>query len=716
MKLKGISVFEQHAEKAVFAVAALFAVAIFVLQFVGSPNAVEIGGVSAPPDRAVEEVRQAASAVQGQIEGDSSSVEVPEAPRIAEFVSGAMDSDLIPPGERVVALVPQPEGAGSTFAFPGGASDPVPEWDPSSRFVEVTAPTPRDAVAHAFAGAIDPYEPMAIPELASMLPPEQPHDVRAVSVQATFDAPAFRRALASIPQDETLNPLPAAWWQNTVELLDVELVRERLLDDGSWGERTTVGPIPGRESLRDRITDASFAPRDQPQLIADERAFREDVRRPAFYNLVAGERWIWPALAAEIAEDDPDAEQVAALVRERAGLRAQIEQIRRRQDAGSGRDRRGNDDDRRDRRGDRGAGGSGSEHASGWGHIPNGWFAQIGAPGGGGGRERETNDREREQRGREAAEARIAELEVRIAEIEDALADLGRGPEGQRLDDPLDRPFDEPLTSLTDPTLEDGVTVWAHDLGVRPGETYRYAVRVWVTNPFFGHALQIGEEQAALAEDPAIATALSDWTDAVDVLPERVYVVSAARDAGGLGGFATNASPTAFVEVFQFYYGYWRSGDVQLEPGDRLRAELDLPEGLPIFTFDDGTSGGPGGLPGLGEPEAGPESIEVVEDVVLLDVVRAGDDELYVYFSTPDGRVEVRNAGRADASDAAAYVRASAAEGAVAEVAEPGSGDRRRGSRSGGFSGPTDDGGGRDGGQGIGGGGGGGGGFTPPPP
>jgi hypothetical protein len=120
---------------------------------------------------------------------------------------------------------------------------------------------------------------------------------------------------------------------------------------------------------------------------------------------------------------------------------------------------------------------------------------------------------------------------------------------------------------------------------------------VEVYNPFFGRKLDLVEEQHDLADDIALASATSEWSAPMEVMPwQQLFVTrahSSAEDRGQLGlGRAT-------AEVFLFSHGRWWKESFSVEPGDRI--------GLMQRRRSD---------------DAGPDALDFRTNWYLLDIVR----------------------------------------------------------------------------------------------
>ncbi|MEO1130183.1 MAG: hypothetical protein AAFX05_10830, partial [Planctomycetota bacterium] len=556
MKLKGISVVEQHVEKIVLLVFALLAIGIFILQFdiIGSGNEIEIPGRgSVAPGRADDLVRQEAEAVEDRLNRSDDLESPPEIPPIRELIVDAIRAGQ--PPEDALALAP-------TWGEDTFTPDAVPDVDrPGQRYVEIAPPAPADVAVHTFGGSIDPFEPAETPELLAMLPPEQPYDLRATTVQATFDAAAFREQLSSSP-DPSVRALPRPWYLDRVELLDVELLRQRQMDDGTWGATEVVPALPGRFTFRDRLA-SELTTRDLTDMLREEADAREEIRRPNFYRMIAGEPWVWPALAME-RQGGAEAQRVKRLVAQHRDLSRRIEDLNERIERA--RNQRENAPDRSpgppDRGGDRDRSSS-SGPGSSWPRAQS------------------------EQRDVVAdLERQREEFEQQLDAVQGELELMGLDQFGMALRVEEIPEFEERNPDLTDSGGPEQVTIWAHDITGEPGATYRYALRVQVTNPLFGNDAALSEDQVEAASSPAVASEASAWSEPTFIAPRQVYFVRSATGAApSLGGQRLRKAASATVEIYTFLYGYWRGDSVQIRAGDQIAAELELPE-LPLFEVD----------------------------------------------------------------------------------------------------------------------------------
>lgn len=115
------------------------------------------------------------------------------------------------------------------------------------------------------------------------------------------------------------------------------------------------------------------------------------------------------------------------------------------------------------------------------------------------------------------------------------------------------------------------ITVWAHDLSVKPGQTYRYRLIVSVINPLFRQRRVAPEQRAehfnrmALGPDP-YELAESPWSDPVKIDPEYYFFL--------VSGNPTNRE--AQVEVWHVHDGRWRDGRFKVYPGDPIGGQITI--------------------------------------------------------------------------------------------------------------------------------------------
>ncbi|MEM1424318.1 MAG: bZIP transcription factor [Planctomycetota bacterium] len=524
----------------------------------------------------------------------------------------------------------------------------------------VTPGAPAQPIAIAEGGTVDPFVTILHPEASALLPSEQPLDSFYITMQTSWDAAAFFEQLSTPPVDESIAMLPNAWWRNDMEIIDVIIEREMRLDDGTWGDRTVLDPLPGREGVREMISDPAISPAMLPEVLEAEADLRENIRRPPMYPMISGPGWMTPVAYAETHglvdalaaadDDDGDLDEECARARRRiVNLQREIDQLRRRVEGIQNEEdnpSRGNDDD------------SGAMlppddiSPSVWPEIPGTWLAQGSSNTGTsdfddeGARDARLSERRRRQI--EQLERRIERLQERLDELCEELQDncglscdevLGRGDEPAVDDAGLftDPALNEPLLPLAD--TDGAVSLLAHDLSIEPGREYRYRATVVLVNPFFGKARSLVDEQRALADSITLRSEPSEWSAGVRSMPETyIRVVQASEASRPLPGSVARRRPaSARVDVYRFFYGYWRAAQVDLNTGDQVLAEIELPE-LPLFTVEEGSPGQPQ-LVADDDPRTVDDELEVESELVMAGVFEsASRGSSDVLFSMLDGR------------------------------------------------------------------------------
>jgi|GEM_PF-6334071 len=122
----------------------------------------------------------------------------------------------------------------------------------------------------------------------------------------------------------------------------------------------------------------------------------------------------------------------------------------------------------------------------------------------------------------------------------------------------------------------DGLPIWTHDYAVEPGETYRYRARVWIPNPYFGFGPALAEASKPLAEPAFLEGEASAWSDPVTA-PRSTYWFAFSGADGTEGPLAGRAN--ARIDLFGFVGGRWRHTQERFEPGDPIRATVELEDG-----------------------------------------------------------------------------------------------------------------------------------------
>lgn len=654
MKLKGINPFERHVEKAVLALFALFALGVLVMQLglLGGRNEIKVGTTSVAPELALTEVSKRAAAKNAGLTNANKPDAIPDPaslPSLKEQFTQALDAPI---GGARLASLGVPDVASETTWSPGSTTNPSAS---DGQFAAIVPPAASRPLAMVVEGTLDPAAVMnAGPELQGLLPPEQPYDKRAISVQATIDTAAIRTLL--LREGDGVSAIPAGWWQGTAEILDVELVRQELQPDGSWSAETVVAAPPGSEvaELRAKLNSESITPAIRRELLQREASARESVRRPAYFPMIAGVPWRAPSLAAEAAAANPNQAAIDRLIGQLEGKRAEIKRVKERLEAKSP-EERAPPPGQRPGGGERGGLASASFSASG--------AVAAGGGGGGGGRKAPPRQKSPEQLDRERKEQTKKNLEEQLRKFEEEekklvaeLKKLGHDPDAKPAGEAPAPLFTEPTLAVSDQTAA-VVTVWSHDLTAQPGKTYRYQVRYRLGNPYYGNIDRLLEAQRELAAAPVLRSEASEWSEPATLEPDQVFYVTSASPVsfGALKGEAA-----ATVEMFRFVYGYWRRATESLNLGDTLHTAFELPPGFELFEM---------GAPAKRVPVPA-EMKRVSIPGFLLDVAAepGTQNSARAYFADSAGSITIRRPE--DDRNAAAYARLSSSS-AAGERAAP---------------------------------------------
>ena len=507
MKLKGITVIEQHAEKIVLGLVTLAFLAVLSLQFL-VPSTVEVDPEETRDLGSVYEyLGSKASNVIGRMENPATPPEFDRPELMARLESSLNRQD----GIEVAALPASPPALPEIEGVLEGPDGPVAVFDP---------PAPERTMARSQWLTADPYFVNQRPVLRDYIEGSQPYDLPMVTVQAWFDGAELAERLANPPEGE--RAIPVRWLDRGLEVLAVEIERQRLLPDGTWGptERPESAPwfpsvleFAGLAENAGSLTGlAELSPGEVLDLARAARDNQEFIALPPLLPAISGPEWVPPALADEQEAALEAQREVARLDRQQSDRQSTGRQSTRDRDARS-----------RDRDFDRGR--------------------------------RDTRDPAPADRG--------ADLQQRIDERFDQIDAFAE------LRSAYAEPFD----------LRSGeeFTHWTHDIGVEPGATYRYRTRLVINNPLYGEGPRLNAqndpERLAESEKPTVRTGWSAWADPVDVGRRQYLFVSGTQPFGG----PTGGEPRATVEMFTMFYGYYRRDVRTFSPGEAVFGEIEIP-------------------------------------------------------------------------------------------------------------------------------------------
>lgn len=566
MKLKGIHPAEQHFDKILVGVLGTAALGIVATQFLLPVNNVKVGtGAPVSPDQVFLPVEREAATLAQRL--DSREPQLPDQiPKgLGDSLTAVLNPVTINPGTGL-PLGPQ-LALGGISASSGVIANasygaPVP-------------PAPEGVVTSSFRSAIDPREIVRNPGLAELVPQQQPFDKAAVSIEAVFNGATFASMLQSDPDgDGPLQPMPLSWWRDPqsqgrflVDIIAVEVQRETIrTPDGVTppGDTITmVQTMPGRFDGRTYWTERVRSLGDVSMELTTLEMRSEEIRRPQYYLSTAGFPWEPPSEVVAPEERGDRAREIERARRQLTDLDTRLTRMREQLGGAGSRPPPTRDDPRSSPPGRSGGGGRGMSPGGG---------------GGGGGRTPPPRDDSGSQPNvnPDVLQRQIERLEGERTKLVERLRAMGESVDGDTGVPGGEVPQMAPTIGVME---DDEIRVWAHDIRVEPGAEYRYRVRVVMNNPLFGRGLK--EEQAALAEQKLIESEWSAWSSPVEVDRDRYFFVTSAEDRSQVTG-----RPRASAELIVFYYGYYRSASVGLEPGDAISATVRLPDDLKLADMD----------------------------------------------------------------------------------------------------------------------------------
>ncbi len=550
MKLKGISIFEQHVDKIVIGVAALAFVVIVGLQVLGG-NSVKLESRDVAVGDVDRILSEKADALGSKL-GDSAPLPVPQFADNLPLLSQKFESRLQNPmsvdspalryPQTYVLAAPSEELRGDVWYH-------QPRLEMAKMLPGVTQSA--DALAD---GVVE-----SNPELAARFPNGQtPHDIIWATPAAAVPVGQYLAQLhaAEAASNPPRAQIPTPWYSDTLSVFDVVFERSEKRSDGSWTEPVMVKNLEPNFALRPYI-DASVDSVRKDWMIAQtsDQKTQQLILQPPFYE-TKNEAFTPPSLDAKPQDTlDPSLGEVARLQRREKSLLDEIGREEKRLEGMGGPleeqpkdpknpDRGGRDKPPAQKSDPGGMGGSG-----GFGFNPGNAGPK--------GEDPKAKNKEASDKARIALTKKIKRKKESLERIQKQLADKGVSVQSAT---------PEKAASIEINVNRDPVVVaWAHDIDVEPGKVYRYRCRVRIFNPFFARTRQLVKEQATLADRVVMESPPSDWSEEVEITPPVRFFITQASPSS-----EKNELGTALVEVYRLYDGQRRLREFRVQVGDRI--------------------------------------------------------------------------------------------------------------------------------------------------
>jgi len=417
-------------------------------------------------------------------------------------------------------------------------------------------------------------------------------DFNYVSVAATFDMDEWVRRLQS---GEKNKRVPQRWWNGMLGICGVMLQRQELDEaTGEWGQTVMVDPLPNQLAYT-----SGYQTQDNRQVIKETiqliRVNQERIARTEFPQTSGNVLWSPPNEDAQ----ELDAEGQRKLSRLNATIKRLQEQIetleQQMQQAREATQQEGRRPERsRTPRGRGGADAGGGYDAGGGGARASRTTRARG------GSNRQANSPQTPQERVRLFNEQLVQAKIdrnTLLGIEsDVLSQQGYSslPQGGNAYGGYDGGSPGAARGYGGYSGEEGgygstpglglqpqepesrqIKVWAHDLSIKPGKTYRYRVVVAVLNPLHRrpriaeaqkaenfNKLSLGPDQEELQASP--------WSESVQVDRRHYFFMVKGSVA------------SARVEVWRIYDGQWIDQEFDVRPGDPIghAAKKQLQSGI----------------------------------------------------------------------------------------------------------------------------------------
>ncbi|MCH2161954.1 MAG: hypothetical protein MK085_08790 [Phycisphaerales bacterium] len=570
---KGITIWEEHVEKIVLALLVLVLLAVLGYVVVAKPNTTQVGGRDLAPGEVNAEIMQKATDLGLRLKSSAqvSDFDGVEAASADSFIT-ALDAPVSPGGELkrggpALASILLPEEVGSVDVL---------YYEPA-----IDAPMITNPVVQTMDTIVD-SELDRVPELASHFE-GSPLDIAWTTPVVRIDLAGIRRELEGSDSQATppREHIPGNWFNDRPYILDVLFERQTMQPDGSWSAPEEVPPVLGARSIREELasTDdhgANF--REDVTINLEDPVVQQEILQPDFFATVnagvelRGLETMGPddleVPMGEFAQSEEEVRKQQRIRELEARLRDRTSKLGRLKatlDELGGPLEEEEDTEKGGGRG-RGRDGGGGAGGGSPGDGPPGF--------GGSGMGRRSGDSQMSKankRRRISMTRQVKNLEAEIKKIQNDLLELDPASSGI-----IEAVEAAEVVSIADVETDESVYAWTHDIEVEPGAVYRYRATVRILNPLFARGRQLLESQRSLADEFALDSMASDWSEPVAVDPPvQFYFVRANRDSGSIG------LGEARVELYRYYDGRQRTERSTVEPGERIGGSEDV-DGMAI--------------------------------------------------------------------------------------------------------------------------------------
>ena len=563
MKTKGISFVEEHVEK--FVLGAVGVVFFSVLVWQLFPTTVKVEGKEVPlslVDKELEaktaslnlKLDQPREPLAKQLEGK---LKAQLTAFNAELASGVSPSAALPRIEPILAADLNVSGATSS-----AMEFNIPKFAP----VKMRGATQVD-------DTIDETVFAAHPQLAQYFASATgPHDISWLVPSAQIDLKSMLTALKDSNPKAAL--IPGHWYDNNLFLIDVNFNREEQLPDGSFGNAHLVDVLPGAFTLRSEIEknpDAGL--RDSVWTSLRDKATQRAILQPDFLKTKRSNFSAADLLTEQSAAGEGEDPVIRGL--RKAVAKAQLEVTRITadlQELGGPLEDTSKEDKRKEEErkkkeqeeaaggGNNGGGGGASRPGGGLGGGGGGGGLGGGGLGGGmggkntgGGDPKDTATKDKRIKMTKVLKEKTKKLEALQKQLNDKDAAAAATKAS--------------AAAANDLAAAEKAVIWAHDLGVVAGKTYRYQAVVKTYNPFFTNTGVLPDSQKAEGAAFTRTTPISGWSEPCTVAPRIAFFVTDAVPGEGRLGVGQ-----ATVEVFCYRDGERRSEKFTVQPGDTIGA------------------------------------------------------------------------------------------------------------------------------------------------